>query len=203
MANTPILGSFSIATLIALLLLGCQQEPTTPQHDAAKSAASAMRATYSEAVQPPTNRISSVAVTKAAKTDTAQALKQMVTQGISPSTPVASTATQVIAGDASRGKRLARKCQSCHNLNTRRKLGPGLAGIYNRAAGLMTDSRYSPELAKKSWHWDDTHLAAWACDSRAAVRAFSGNPNASTKMPAQRICNPQQQADLTAYLKTL
>lgn len=107
------------------------------------------------------------------------------------------------SGDASRGKSLARKCQACHNLDARNKVGPGLAGIFGRKAGAMAGVRYSEALASGAWSWDAEHLSVWLCDSKSAVKQFSGNAGASTKMPAQRICNPADQADLIAYLKTL
>ncbi len=211
MTKTPV--TVGIATLFALLLLGCQQESTTPPPNAVEQTASDAPATLNASTHPSTHPTSAVAVKKAPKPHTAQTLKQMLPQTTRPSASVASTAVastagesaiaNITAGDATRGKRIARKCQSCHNFNSRRKVGPGLAGIYNRPAGQMADTNYSPELAKKAWRWDDVHLAAWICDSRAAVRTFSGNPSANSKMPAQRICEPRKQADLIAYLKTL
>ncbi|MDX8401833.1 MAG: c-type cytochrome, partial [Mariprofundaceae bacterium] len=107
------------------------------------------------------------------------------------------------AGDAAKGARIGRKCLSCHHTTARRKVGPGLAGVFGRKVGQMPDMKYSPALAHGGWHWDAAHLAAWVCDSRAAVRRFSGDPSAVTKMPSQRICDPARQADLIAWLKTL
>ncbi len=107
------------------------------------------------------------------------------------------------AGDAKNGARIGRKCLSCHNTNARRKVGPGLAGVVGRKAGSMPDMKYSPALAAGGWVWDAGHLAAWVCDSQAAVRTFTGDANARTKMPAQRICDPARQADLIAWLATL
>jgi len=102
-----------------------------------------------------------------------------------------------------RGAKLARKCLGCHTTSSHNKMGPGLKGIYNRAAGSMPDMRYSPALKNGNWQWDTPHLAAWLCDSQKALQTFSRNPNARSKMPAQHICDPTQQADLIAHLKTL
>lgn len=117
--------------------------------------------------------------------------------------PVERPVEKAPAGDVAHGKTLARKCQACHNFNDRRKVGPGLAGIFGRKAGTMRDMRYSDALARGGWSWDEAHLAAWLCDSRAAVKTFSGDAAAKTKMPAQRICDAKDQADLIAFLKTL
>ena len=109
----------------------------------------------------------------------------------------------LLAGDANRGKRLAAKCLACHRLDDRRKVGPGLKGIVGRNAGKMPDMKYSKALAGAQWLWDEPKLAAWICDSKRAVKKFSGDDSATTKMPAQRICEPRDQADLIAFLKSL
>ncbi len=107
------------------------------------------------------------------------------------------------AGDAARGKALARKCQTCHNFNERKKVGPGLQGVFGRKAGQMADMKYSNALQQGGWVWNEANLAAWLCDSKKAVKSLSGDAAATTKMPAQRICDVERQADLIAFLKTL
>lgn len=123
---------------------------------------------------------------------------------VAKAAPAAAPATAPLpAGDAARGAKVGRKCLSCHNTNTRRKVGPGLAGVFGRKVGQMPDMKYSPALAHGDWHWDASHLAAWVCNSKEAVRTFSGDAAAKTKMPPQRVCDPARQADLIAWLKTL
>jgi len=110
------------------------------------------------------------------------------------------------SGDVASGKTLARKCAACHNFDAKNKVGPGLGGVFNRAAGSMAGFNYKFTASikpGKAWRWDATHLAAWVCDAGKAVREFTGDAAAKTKMPAQRVCDPVQQADLIAYLKTL
>jgi len=106
-------------------------------------------------------------------------------------------------GDANKGKKISRKCQACHNFTKTKKVGPGLAGIYGRKAGIMPDMKYSAAVAAGGWVWNAEHLKAWMCDSKKAIKVFSGNASAKTKMGAQRVCDPAKQADLIAYLKTL
>lgn len=108
-----------------------------------------------------------------------------------------------MAGDAGRGKSLARKCKACHNFSDKKKVGPGLKGVFGRKAGIMPDMKYGVALAAGGWVWDEAHLAAWICNSKQAIKTFSGNASARTKMGPQRICDPAKQADLIAYLKTL
>jgi len=109
----------------------------------------------------------------------------------------------VTGGDAAKGESLARKCKACHNFTAKKKVGPGLAGIFGRKAGSMPDMKYSDALAAGGWSWDTEHLAAWVCDAKAAIKTFSGDAGAKTKMGVQHICDPAKQADLIAYLKTL
>lgn len=108
-----------------------------------------------------------------------------------------------LTGDAARGEKLAGKCKACHNLDASNKIGPGLQGVFGRKAGTMPGMKYSSSLVNGGWVWDEAHLGAWICDSKKAVKAFTNDSRAKTKMAAQRICDPQKQADLIAFLKTL
>ncbi len=128
-----------------------------------------------------------------------------------PSTaPAAPAATQgaatPLSGEAARGKKIAEKCAACHDFDTTSNVGPGLGGMFGRKAGSV--SGYDYEFTNyirpgKAWHWDAAHLAAWVCSSTEAVIAFTGDGSARTRMPAQHVCDPDRQAELIAYLKTL
>jgi len=107
------------------------------------------------------------------------------------------------AGDAVKGEKLAKKCKACHNFTAKKKVGPGLKGIFGRKAGAMPDMKYGAALAAGGWVWDEKNLAAWVCNSKKAVKSLSGDASAKTKMGPQRICDATKQADLIAYLKTL
>ncbi|PIQ30772.1 MAG: cytochrome c [Zetaproteobacteria bacterium CG_4_9_14_3_um_filter_49_83] len=109
----------------------------------------------------------------------------------------------VAAGDAARGKPLARKCLACHNMDSdRKKVGPGLQSIVGRKAGSMADAKYGNSLKQGNWLWDDANLSVWLCDSKEAIKSLSGDPSAKTNMPAQKVCDSDA-ADVIAYLKTL
>jgi len=117
--------------------------------------------------------------------------------------PVKAAVQAAMAGDAARGKSLARKCKACHNFTAKKKVGPGLKGVFGRKAGTMPGMRYSPALAAGDWVWNEKNLALWICDSKKAVKTLSGNASAKTKMGAQRFCDAGKQADIIAFLKTL
>jgi len=112
-------------------------------------------------------------------------------------------ASALPTGNAANGEKLAGKCKTCHNFNDKKKVGPGLAGVVGRKAGSMADMAYSASLKGAGWVWDAAHLAPWLCNTVDALKEFTGDAGAKTKMPSQRICDPQQQADMIAYLKTL
>jgi len=119
---------------------------------------------------------------------------------------VKQAASSVTVGDIEKGKALARKCAACHSFESKNKMGPGLAGVLGREAGSVSGFKYQfTDFIKsgKAWRWDEAHLAAWVCDSKNAVKDFTGDAAAKTKMGAQRICDTSKQADIIAYLKTL
>lgn len=144
-------------------------------------------------------------VKEAAKAAVVKETSTVAKAGVASEAPKKAVVQKVAiaTGDAVKGKALARKCLTCHNLNERKKVGPGLKGVVGRKAGQMTDMKYSSALRQGGWVWDEANLAAWICDSKKAVKILSGDASATTKMPAQRICDARKQADLIAFLKTL
>ena len=95
------------------------------------------------------------------------------------------------------------KCKACHNFTEKNKVGPGLAGVVGRAAGTHAGFKYSSDLGKGGWNWDEAHLRKWMCDSKDAIKEFSGNDHAKTKMPKQKVCDAAKQDEVIAFLKGL
>jgi len=116
------------------------------------------------------------------------------------SVPVVSPKQEVALGDAVNGKRLAKRCASCHDFGTRNKVGPPLQGVFNRAAGQSGFKKHSASFKTANWVWDEPHLLKWLCDSKEAVKEFTGDPSAKTKMPNQKMCGTKGY-DIVAYLK--
>lgn len=94
-------------------------------------------------------------------------------------------------------RQFMRKCSICHSLEAgpSRKAGPTLHGVFGRQAGTVPDYRFSPVLDGSAIVWDDTTIDA----------LFDEGPDhyiPGSKMPMQVIAQPQDRADLIAFLRT-
>jgi len=97
------------------------------------------------------------------------------------------------------------KCKACHNFTAKKKVGPGLAGVVGRKAGSAPGFRYKymKYVEGDAWTWDEEHLRKWICNSKDAVKEFTGNKKAKTKMPPQKICDKAKQDEVIAKLKSV
>lgn len=95
-------------------------------------------------------------------------------------------------GDPVRGEAIYRRCQGCHSIEANR-IGPRHAGLFGRTAGSLPDFAYSDALRASGVVWDETSLDGFL----AAPRQFIPG----TKMPFAGIKDPQERADLIAWLK--
>jgi len=94
------------------------------------------------------------------------------------------------------------KCKACHNFTAKKKVGPGLAGVFGRKAGADPKFKYKFTKYGSDWSWDEAHLRDFICNSKKAVKKFTGNKKAKTKMPPQKICDPAKQDEVIAKLKS-
>lgn len=93
-------------------------------------------------------------------------------------------------------RQFARKCSICHSLSpgSARRAGPTLHGLFGRRAGTLTDYSYSDTL--------DGSSIVWSAETINAL--FDQGPDhyiPGSKMPMQRITNPDDRADLIAFLR--
>lgn len=103
------------------------------------------------------------------------------------------------------------RCAACHSLAAKIEVGPGLGkgngipGVFNRKAGTFPNFRYkfTKYINGNGWLWDEVHLRKWICDSKKAIRKFTGNVKARTKMPSQHICDPAKQGAVIAALRSI
>ena len=115
--------------------------------------------------------------------------------------PAAGSAAPVSAadltGDPEQGKRYYIYCQACHTLNEggMNKVGPNLYGIYGAEAAQVEGFVYSDALTGSGLVWDEATLDAWIARPAELVPG--------TTMVFAGITDPQQRADLVAYLRQL
>ena len=96
-----------------------------------------------------------------------------------------------LVGDAARGKGLFdKRCTTCH-VNT--EMGPHYRGLIGRKAGTVPGFDYSRALQEKGVVWSEEALDRWLTNPDAFV---PGN------LMGFRIRDPQERADIIAYLKT-
>ena len=103
------------------------------------------------------------------------------------------------------------KCKACHNFTDKKKVGPGLGkgasapGVFGRTAGTFPGFKYkfTKYITGDAWVWDEAHLRKWMCNSKKAIKEFTGNPKAKTKMPRQKICDAAKQDEVLAKLKSI
>lgn len=98
-------------------------------------------------------------------------------------------------GDPVLGKKVFMRCVACHAVapTAGAKMGPNLAGVVGRKAGVAPGFKYSAAMKKAVLKWDDATLDKWLTKPSAVVpgtsMAFAGVP-----VPADR-------ANLIAYMR--
>ena len=119
---------------------------------------------------------------------------------VAQDSPSAQNAAQAAPADPrliARGKRLYIFCQACHATEavSGSKIGPNLAGIFNRQVAILEDSIYSDALKDQDFVWDEEKLDVWL--QRPA------NLVPGTSMVFAGLPQKQNRSAIIAYLKTL
>ena len=113
-------------------------------------------------------------------------------------TPLLAAAGLAEEGDAGRGERAFQRCFACHSVdpNEPAKLqGPNLSRIVGRPAAQLAGFAYSEAMrsaAAAGLVWDAATLDRYLADPEAVV--------AGTAMSVPPVRDPQERADLVAYL---
>ncbi len=102
--------------------------------------------------------------------------------------------------DIEAGKAQLKKCTACHTFDQGGKngVGPNQWGLFGAACGHRTDYSYSDAIKAmhgKGMKWDEQTLSDFLANPK---KYAPGN-----KMSFAGIKNPQDRANLIAYLKTL
>jgi len=96
------------------------------------------------------------------------------------------------AGDAKRGAEIYTRCAACHALEYNRT-GPKHCGVVGRKAGTVPGFDYSPAMRSAKLTWDEKTLDRFLADPLKTVPG--------TTMTYAGIANPQERADVIAYLR--
>jgi cytochrome c len=97
--------------------------------------------------------------------------------------------------DAAHGQQVFARCGACHAVGpgAMTRMGPVLNGVFGRKAGTLAGYNYSAAMKNSGLKWDAPTLARFL---QAPMKVVPG-----TKMAFPGLSNPQDQADVVAYLK--
>ena len=107
------------------------------------------------------------------------------------------TAALAAEGDAEAGAKVFKKCKACHSLEEgKNKVGPHLAGIVGRDAGVVEGYKYSKAMREaEAFVWDEANIDTFLTKPKAFLKG--------TKMSFAGLKKEGQRADVIAYLKSL
>lgn len=97
-------------------------------------------------------------------------------------------------GDPAKGQRIFAQCQTCHSIAAgENRIGPSLNGIIGRPAGSVEGFAYSAANKGSGLTWTEQQLWTYLENPQRTIRG--------TIMAFAGIKDPQQRADVIAYLK--
>jgi len=97
-------------------------------------------------------------------------------------------------GDAMRGQQIYEsRCIACHSPDANR-VGPMHRGVFGRKAGSVANYNYSKAGKSSDVVWNEQTLDQWLTNPQAFIPGQKMN---------FKVANPQDRADVIAYLKTL
>ncbi|WP_439544705.1 c-type cytochrome [Sandarakinorhabdus sp.] len=167
-----------VATLAAALLTAA-----CGGSDKAAEAPVATETTTTETITTETTA-TEAATTEAAGTETA---------GAAPAATAVSYSS--LTGDAAKGEKLFAQCKACHVVEEgKNRVGPSLYGVVGRTAGTVAGYTYSKANKESGVAWSEDVLFTYL---EAPQKFMPG-----TKMAFGGLKQPQDRADVIAYLKT-
>jgi cytochrome c len=109
--------------------------------------------------------------------------------------PAAAVSYASLTGDATKGEKVFLQCKTCHVLDAGvNKVGPSLNGIIGRAAGQVAGFSYSEANKNSGLTWTEEQLFTYLENPQKTIPG--------TKMAFAGLKQPQDRADVIAYLKT-
>jgi cytochrome c len=105
---------------------------------------------------------------------------------------LASASAVAAEGNAERGEEIYTRCLACHTL-AHNRVGPRHCGLFGRKAGSVPNYAYSAAMKKYGVIWNEGTLDRFIENPLKTVPG--------TKMGYAGVKDPQERADLIAYLK--
>jgi cytochrome c len=98
--------------------------------------------------------------------------------------------------DVTKGEQVFKKCAACHNAEKggANALGPNLWAVLGKAHGHVAGFAYSDALKGKPGNWDFASMSEWLANPKKYAPG--------TKMTFAGLSNPQDRADVIAYLNS-
>jgi cytochrome c len=98
--------------------------------------------------------------------------------------------------DVSAGQRVFKQCAACHKVEEGvNAVGPSLYGVVGRPVHAISDFQYSDALKALDGEWTAERLDAFVTDPKAYAPG--------TKMTFNGLSNPQDRANVIAYLQSV
>ncbi len=102
--------------------------------------------------------------------------------------------TALAEGDAAKGKKVFKKCKTCHTFDPgKKKIGPHLTGIVGRKSASVEGYKYSKAMKAVDIVWDEATLDEFLKKPKAFIKG--------TKMRFAGLKKESQRQDVIAYLK--
>lgn len=101
---------------------------------------------------------------------------------------------QLNTADLAKGKKLFKKCKSCHTINRggKKKVGPNLYGVVGRSVATADGFKYSKALTNFGGEWTLERLDTFLKKPKVAVKG--------TKMSFAGLKKPADRVNLIAFL---
>lgn len=109
--------------------------------------------------------------------------------------PTAAVTYASLTGDAAKGEKVFAQCKACHVAEAgKNRVGPSLWAVVGRKSGSVAGFNYSKANKESGVTWSEDVLFTYL---EAPAKFMPG-----TRMAFAGLKNPQDRADVIAYLKT-
>jgi cytochrome c len=108
-----------------------------------------------------------------------------------------SATTAFAEGDVAKGKKVFKKCKSCHTVEQggKNKIGPNLFNVVGRSSASVEGFKYSKAMKASGLTWDAATLDSFLKKPKKFLKG--------TKMSFAGVKKEKQRVNLIAYLETL